>query len=184
MIDDVVEGLKHAVGEPVVAHELPEVLDRVELGRARGQEDDRDIGRDDELVGGVPTRLIDEQDGMGARGDGEGYLGEMQGHRFEIAEGQDQARRLARGRTDGAEDIGRLGALIVRRRGARAALGPAPGALVLLADAGLVLEPDLYRRAGRLPARDLCQNRGEVFLKSAAAAGFCAWWRGRAESLV
>ena len=35
MIDDVVIGLEDAVGEPVVAHELPYVLDRIELGRFR-----------------------------------------------------------------------------------------------------------------------------------------------------
>src|SRR6266496_2937898 len=31
VIDDVVVGLEHAVGEPVVADELPDVFDRVEI---------------------------------------------------------------------------------------------------------------------------------------------------------
>src|SRR6267378_1869439 len=37
VIDDVVVGLEDAVGEPVVADELPDVFDRVELGRLRRQ---------------------------------------------------------------------------------------------------------------------------------------------------
>ena len=50
------------------------------------------------------------------------------------------------------------------------ALGPAAGDLVLLADAGLVGEPDLYmlRREGLL-MRDRLQARGEAFLKSSIA---------------
>src|SRR6516162_7816235 len=48
-----------------------------------------------------------------------------------------------------------------------AAIGPAAGDLVLLADAGLVGEPDFYRVAvKRLLARNCLQARGEVFLKS------------------
>jgi hypothetical protein len=66
MVDDVLAGSEHAVGEPVVAHELPDVLGGVEFGGFRRQEDDRDIGRDGELVGYVPTRLIDERAGVGA----------------------------------------------------------------------------------------------------------------------
>ena len=32
MVEDVVVGLEDAVREPIVAHELPDVLDRIELG--------------------------------------------------------------------------------------------------------------------------------------------------------
>src|SRR6266446_1729103 len=57
-----------------------------------------------------------------------------------------------------------------------AALGPAAGDLVLLADAGLVGEPDFYRVAvKRLLARNCLQARGEVFLKSSIAPSACAW---------
>ena len=98
----------------------------------------------------------------------------MQVHRRDVAEGQDQPRRLAFGRTDRAEDIDRLGPLVARGDRPRAAPGPTPGDLVLLADAGLVGEPDLYALARRLAGRDLRQAGGEVFLKTAAASGFCA----------
>jgi len=57
-----------------------------------------------------------------------------------------------------------------------AALGPAAGDLVLLADAGLVGEPDFYRVAvKRLLARNCLQARGEVFLKSSIVPSACAW---------
>jgi len=48
MIEDIVVGFEHAVRQPVVAHELPDVLDRVELwafGRERQQ---CDIGWNDQ----------------------------------------------------------------------------------------------------------------------------------------
>ena len=87
-------------------------------------------------------------------------------------------------RADGTEDVGRGGALIAGRTGAGAALRPAAGDLVLLADTSLVREPDFYLVAvDRLLARDCVQARGEAFLKSSIAPAACAWWRGRAESL-
>ena len=111
----------------------------------------------------MPSGLIHDQDGMGAWGDGCGYLLEMERHGGGVAERQDQARALAVLRTDGAEDGGRTGALIMRCTGPGAASGPAPGDLVLLADAGFVLEPDLYRCAGGLAVRDVLHEAGEVF---------------------
>jgi len=61
--------------------------------------------------------------------------------------------------------------------------GPAPGELGLLADAGLVLPPQLYRRSSREAPPDLRQTGGDVFLKSAMSSGFWPRCRGRAESL-
>ena len=37
MVDEIVVGFEDAVGEPVVAHELPDVFDRVELGDFGGR---------------------------------------------------------------------------------------------------------------------------------------------------
>jgi hypothetical protein len=67
----------------------------------------------------------------------------MQRHRLGRAARQDETGALAVGRAEGAEEISRLGSLIVRRGRAGAALRPAARDGVLLADAGLVLEPDL-----------------------------------------
>ena len=61
-----------------------------------------------------------------------------------VLQGQDEGGALALGRADGAEDVGRGGALIAGRGGARAAAGPSAGDLVLLSDPGFILEPDLY----------------------------------------
>jgi hypothetical protein len=61
--------------------------------------------------------------------------------------------------------------------------GASAGDLVLLTDAGLVLEPDFYLCAASMVGRNLVHEVGEAFLKSAAASSSCAWWRGRAESL-
>ena len=47
MVDEIVVGFEDAVGEPVVAHKLPDVLDRVELWALRRQHNDGDIGRQD-----------------------------------------------------------------------------------------------------------------------------------------
>ena len=79
-----------------------------------------------------------------------------------------QAQRLSLRR--GAENIGRRRPLVVRRRRTRPTLGPAARNLVLLPDARLIGEPDLY--AGRIEALVLCnliQAGGETFLKSSIA---------------
>jgi hypothetical protein len=122
----------------------------------------------------VPAGLIGEHDGMSVRRHRLRYLLQMQSHRRRVAEGQDQASALALRRADGAEDVGRTGALIVRNARPGTASGPAAGLLVLLPDAGLVLEPDLYLAAASLACRDLPQQVGEVFFKASTAYSFWA----------
>jgi len=162
VIDDVLGGFEDAIGEPVVAQELPGVLGRIQLGRLGRQEQDGDIGGQIELVGGVPARLIHQDNGVGVGRDCLGKLRELQVHRRGVAEGQYQSRCLAFGWTDRAEDIDRLSALIVRSDWPRAAQGPTPGDFILLADPCFIGEPDLYALARRLAGRDLCQAVGEV----------------------
>jgi hypothetical protein len=99
----------------------------------------------------------------------------MQVHRLGVAGRQDQGCALALLWADGAEDVGGSGALVAGRAWTGAALRPAAGDLVLLADAGLVCEPDFYRvDADRLLTRDCVQARGEAFLKSSIAPAACA----------
>jgi hypothetical protein len=38
MLDDIVIGCEDAVRQPVIAHELPDILDRIELGGAGTEE--------------------------------------------------------------------------------------------------------------------------------------------------
>jgi hypothetical protein len=89
----------------------------------------------------MPSGLINEDGGVGVRRDLRGDLGEMQIHRLGVATRHDERRAFALLRTDRAENVGRGGSLIARGAGARAALGPTAGDLVLLADPRLV-EPD------------------------------------------
>jgi hypothetical protein len=112
---------------------------------------------------------------MGARRDLRGDLGQMEVHRLGVAARHDERRALAIPGTDRPEEIGRGGSLVFRSARARAPPGPAAGDLVLLSDARLVGEPDLYGAGvDALVARDFFQARGECFLKSSMAPSACA----------
>ena len=155
--DDVVIGLEDAVREPVVAHELPDVLDRVQLRRSGRQRKQGDVGRDGEFGGHVPSGLIEHQHGMGAGIDGRADLGQVGGHRRGVAPGHDQPGALALLRTDRAEDVRPFGALVMRGARPRAAFRPAAGDGVLLPDARFVLPPQLYLGSGREAFADRVQ---------------------------
>ena len=95
MVDDVVVGFEHAVGEPVVAQELPDVFGRIEFGTFRRQRQNGDVRGNVELVGHVPAGLVDHQHGMGAGRDMPGDFRQMQVHRVGVAFGQDERGALA-----------------------------------------------------------------------------------------
>lgn len=114
VVDDVVVGGEDAVGEPVVAHELPDVFNWVQFGTFGRQSNDTDVAGHDELCGRMPTRLVHQHDRVSARSDPERDLGQMQGHRLGIAEGEHQSRALAVLRADCSKDIGRFCPLILR----------------------------------------------------------------------
>ena len=120
----------------------------------------------------MPSGLIEEEYGMSAWRDSGRNLREVQAHCGGVAAGQDEGGALALPWTDGAKDIGRAGALILCRYRPRAPFGPASRDLVLLADPGLVGEPDLYiGRVDPLAARNGRQGAGEAFLKSSSPPG-------------
>ena len=128
----------------------------------------------------MPAGLIHEQNGVGARLDGERDLLKVQRHGLGVAGREDEAGRLAERGTDGAENIGGGGSLILQGKRSRAAFRPASRDLVFLTDAGFILEPEFEGlAAGRGDRR---QDVRDFFLKAATAASSCAWWRGRAES--
>lgn len=123
----------------------------------------------------MPSSLIDQEDGVGTGRNDLSDLRQMQVHRLGIAGRQDQGRAFAILWADGAEDIGRGGALITRSAWTGAALCPPAGDLVLLADTSLILEPDFYLVAvDRLLAGNCVQARREAFLKSSIAPSACA----------
>ena len=96
VIDESVGVEKDTVGQPVVPHELPDVLLRVELGALWRQRHDGDVGRHHEFRREVPSGLVEQQGCMASWGD----IGR------DSREGQDQPDRLALLGADGAEDVG------------------------------------------------------------------------------
>jgi hypothetical protein len=76
-------------------------------------------------------------------GDVSADLVEMHLHGACVGPGQHEGGALAAQGTDGTEQIGVVVALIGRQAGPRAGLGPQPGAAILLAEPGLILEPNL-----------------------------------------
>jgi hypothetical protein len=170
LVDNIVVAFEDCDREFVTAQIFPDVFDRVEFGRVGRQGNKRDVVRNGEVFGEVITCAIEDEGGVGARRDLPADLGQMQRHDLGVGGWDDEGRRGAALRTDGAEDVGPFVALIARRPGPCSTLGPDAGQRPLLADARLVLEPDLdglvFGVVGQ-PCRDRC---GEVFLKASCAA--------------
>src|SRR3954451_19992266 len=121
-----------------------------------------------------PARSISRTPSMGSGSHGLRDFRQVQAHGLRVASGQHQGRALALLRADRPEDVDRARPLIMRGARPGAPSGPAPGDLVLLADTGLVLPPQLDRGALREARPDRLQGGGETFLKSSNASGFWA----------
>ena len=94
-------------------------------------------------------------------------------HGGSVTAGHDDAGNCALGRTDGAEQIGRGGPLILRCAWAGAPFGPTPCNSIFLSHSGFVLPPDFYGRATFELGFDLRQLGGEVFLNVGMASLSC-----------
>lgn len=66
VVEDVLVGSEYLVGQPVVAHELPEVLSGIELEAFGRQCRQRDVGGNSEPRRHMPASLIEEQHGVAA----------------------------------------------------------------------------------------------------------------------
>ena len=122
----------------------------------------------------MPAGLVDKKGGVRAWRNLRCDFGQMQVHGFGVTPGQDEGCALAVLGADCAEYISRGGSLISGSARTRSELGPTAGDLVLLADARLVGEPDLYGVGSDAPlAADLFQALGKTFLKSSIAPS--AW---------
>ena len=161
-----------------------DVFDGVEFWGFWRQRQEGHVFGHAQFSGHVPARLIKQEKRVCSRGYMMGDLIEMKLHRGGVAVGQDEPCTGAASRADGAEDIDRPGALIVGRHRPRALARPSPGALVLLADPGFVLEPDLYRGVRPDVLLERLYLGGKVFLNACKAFSFWAWWRGRADNLT
>ena len=69
VVDDVVVGFEDAVRQPVLPHELPDILLRVEFGGARRQRHERDIARHLERLGAMPAGAVEKENGVCRRRD-------------------------------------------------------------------------------------------------------------------
>ena len=109
-----------------------------------------------------------------------GELGQKQVHRGGIDERQHQGEVLAGGGADGGEDVGPLIALLHQAGRPLALEPPTVARPPLVADAGLVLEPQLQALAGM--RRGGCrQGRPEpLFWKRSCAFASRRGWAGRA----
>src|SRR3954467_1570158 len=111
---------------------------------------------------------------MGSGSHGLRDFRQVQAHGLRVASGQDQGRALALLGADRPEDVDRACSLIVGGALPGPPSGPAARDLVLLADTGLVLPPQLDRGAVWEARPDRLQGGGETFLKSSSASGFWA----------
>jgi hypothetical protein len=91
-------------------------------------------------------------------------LVEVKLHGLGVGMRKGKGSALAARRADGAEQIGVLVALVGRLARPRAAFCPLPDQAVLLADAGLVLPPDLDGLAFRQVGQMRLQRAREIFL--------------------
>ena len=113
----------------------------------------------------MPAGLIDEKRRVCARRDLNGDFGQVQVHGLRVASGHDEGCTLSVLGADRAEDISQAVRWSVGALGTRAALGPTPGDLVLLADAGLVRPNQTSTAAGSTPfSRPISSRRaGKLF---------------------
>jgi hypothetical protein len=93
----------------------------------------------------MPSGWIEQQNGVGALGDVARYLVEVKLHGECVSDGQCERRAFTARWTDRAEEIGVIVTLVGRLARSRPAFSPLADETVLLADAGLILEPDFDR---------------------------------------
>ena len=170
-LDDGVVIFEDAVREPVLSEVLPDVLDRVQLGRSRGQQDDGEVFRDLELIGAVPPGAVHQDNAMGLCSDVAADLVEMHLHGARVGEGEHEGGALGPHGADGAEQVGVGVSLIGRQAWPGPCLRPDPRAAVLLSQSGLVLEPDLDPLGLGQSGYVGRQRAGKVFLNASITRG-------------
>src|SRR5689334_1835523 len=100
-------------------------------------------------------------------------LAQMLGHGFAIHRRHDDGRSDGSIRTDGAEQIGGVVAIVAHRNRARPAGSPDVSQCALLPNSGFVLKPHLDRLVGGSLRHSLAYQGDKVFLYASwAAASF------------
>lgn len=121
---------------------------------------------------GVPSRAVDDDDGMRSRCDMQADLLQVAVHGFGADAGGDDGGTQVAGGADGTKDVGGLVSLIAPHPWPCAALGPDTGQGSFLADPRLVLEPELDWLALGVLGKDSFDQDHEVFLKFSWASAF------------
>src|SRR4051795_10933115 len=165
--DDGVVALPDAMAELVLPQVLPDVLDRVQLGRVGRERQEGEVLGDGKVAGAVPTGAVEHDHRVRAGRDVVADLRQVQAGGLGVGVGQDQRGTDGPLGADRAEQVGPGVAAVARRPGAGAAPRPHPGQGALLADAGLVLEPDLDRLAAGVLGQRSRHQIGEAFLNAA-----------------
>ena len=93
--DDVVVFSEDAVGQPVVAHELPYVFHDVQFGTFGWQRQQGNVGGHVERGRDMPPGLIEQHYGMLAWADDPADLGQVLAHSRGVAKRQNEGRALA-----------------------------------------------------------------------------------------
>ena len=125
--------MEDPVRQPVVAQELPDVFDRVQLGAFRRKWHERDVGRHDEMARQCHPAWSRRRTAC-LPGATRSRSRPGAGSSPRCRSGAGRARHPCRVRAYGPEDVGGGRALVVRGGWPRPASGPAPRDLVLLAD--------------------------------------------------
>ena len=87
----------------------------------------------------MPSGAVEQQQGMGALGDGARDFVEVKLHHVGVVMRKHEGRPDAAGRADRAEQIGVVVALVGGLYGPRSTPGPLADEAVLLADSGFIL---------------------------------------------
>src|SRR4051812_31647047 len=170
-----------AMAELVLPQVLPHVLDRVQLGRVGGQRQQGEVLGDGEAAGAVPPGTVEHDHAVRPGRDVAADLGQVQAGGRGIGVGQDEGGTDGALRADRPEQVGPGVPAVAGRPGPGAAPRPHPGQRALLADAGLVLEPDLDRLAAGALGQRPRHQLGEAFLNASRAASSAFGCLGRTE---
>ena len=182
-VDNVLVVVEHGDRKFVAAQVFPDVFDRIEFGSVGRQTHKGDVFGDRERGSNVIAGAIEDESGVTAWHHLAADRSEMQRHGLGVGGRHNQARSDAALRTRRAEQVDPVVALVVRRAGSGSTLGPDAGQRALLADPGLILEPDFDWLAFG-PVGDLRRDcRGEVFLNASWASSSAFGWRGLTDSL-
>src|SRR5512135_3423622 len=129
---------------PVMTPEvMPQILHRIQLRRVRHQLDQAQIPRDLQVRTGVVARSVPQQHRMDPSGQRARELLEEQIEHRRVQLRHDQRRRRARGHADRRQHIERRELDLPHRTRARTLQRPDARQRPVLAEAGLVLEPEL-----------------------------------------